>query len=502
MQIDAMNRKKHTQLRKYYRALVQSNKLIDVKLTIPVRLYIKDVQIVRDFGSLIKQYQRACSFVSRVYFDDKFSFSGEQQSSVYDDIKGLFGLTAQYAESVIRTVKAKYKAVSKQLHKMKRYKDKNTGRYIYYRKDLSFLQHPIKFHKPQAELVWKNNWSFRYITKNDKHVISISTLNKHRDKVVYYFPSFARKYLKMNHLLGGAHLMKSKNHHVLGISCHIFVKNYQLSGLLDGDDRGDVNTVTSYDNNGKAFRISGLKLRRMRSRFVGQRARLQSRQTRSANRKLQKISRREHSLATLWNHVVAKALVNKYPQGTLHLLEKLQGVQYEAFHAKRCHRRVRYSWPFYQLGQDIIYKAYLYYCKVRHVNPMNTSNRCPTCGRVCKAYRHHDKNYYYCDKCKIYFNDDFVGAFNINFLGVLQNLGYKHPFIKKDNRIGYHKKVHRLSKKTHKPLKSTKMAIKYISRKKALKLSYANQRIRRTFPRRLRNKSLSLPGSRSQAQIS
>ena len=197
-----------------------------------------------------------------------------------------------------------------------------------------------------------------------------------------------------------------------------------------GIDRGLRFLLTSYDENGKTHFVSGKEVRKKRDSFQRVRDELQAKGTRSAKRVLARISGRENRWMTDVNHRLSKALVDEYGAGTLFVLEDLSGVSFsEELLSNRSagERRALRSWAFYQFEQFLSYKAVVAGASVVKVDPAFTSQRCPKCGRVRKANRHHDCHEYVCDCCGYSSNDDRVGAMNIYFLGTLFLSGDSNP---------------------------------------------------------------------------
>ena len=77
-------------------------------------------------------------------------------------------------QSAIRTVTARYKAVETQLSK-KPYKIKSADRQLRFTRTLDWLMKPIRFNRPQVDLVRNRDYSF--IKDSDgNEVLSINTL--------------------------------------------------------------------------------------------------------------------------------------------------------------------------------------------------------------------------------------------------------------------------------------------------------------------------------------
>ena len=94
---------------------------------------------------------------------------------------------------------------------------------------------------------------------------------------------------------------------------------------------------------------------------------------------------------------------------------------------KKENRYEHNSWAFYQLEQDLTYKANLNQSYVCEISPEYTSQRCPKCGRINKTNRNHDLHLYQCDRCGYKSNDDRIAGMNIQFLGTEIISGITNP---------------------------------------------------------------------------
>ena len=119
------------------------------------------------------------------------------------------------------------------------------------------------------------------------------------------------------------------------------------------------------------------------------------------------------------NHVLSKALVERYGAGTLFVIEDLEGVSFAEENLRRKSSKSRQnlrSWAFFQFEQFLGYKAEERVSYVLKVPAKYTSQRCPKCGVIDKTQRHHDEHEYHC-RCGFRTNDDRVGALNLLYLG-------------------------------------------------------------------------------------
>ena len=76
------------------------------------------------------------------------------------------------------------------------------------------------------------------------------------------------------------------------------------------------------------------------------------------------------------------------------------------------------------------YKSHEVKSEVLKVSAKYTSQRCPKCGSINKAHRHHNIHEYIY-QCGYRSNDDRVGAMNIQLLGTLWISGEERPHFEK-----------------------------------------------------------------------
>ena len=374
---------------------------------------------------MTEQYRQACNFVSQYIFDNQFDLTYQSlNKKLYSDLRGLFGLKFQLAQSFIKTTIARYKTVKQQLFQNPyRYKDED-GRWQRIPKTLEWLWNPVFFRRPQADLVRNRDYSF----VDDGQVLSINTLGK-RTKCTFEGEHFAG-YLNVSYQLGTAKLVELKGRWYLHIPVTKAVEDFQKECVrhVVGIDRGLHFLAVSYDEQGKTKFVSGKKIATKRHKFQEVRKQLQAKGTKSAKRKLKAISGRENRWMSDVNHQISKTLVQKYGKDTLFVLEDLAGVSFEESNLSRTAKQnydLR-SWSFYQLEQFLTYKAHENRSEVLKVSAKYTSQRCPKCGIIRKANRDHHKHLYSC-QCGYKSNDDRIGAMNIQLLGTMWISGDTHP---------------------------------------------------------------------------
>ena len=396
----------------------------DLTKTIKLRIHVTPEQEVL-FRQMTEQYRQACNFVSRYIFDNQFDLAYQSlNKQLYGDLRSLFGLKSQLAQSCIKTTIARYKTVKQQLfRKPYRYKDEN-GNWKRVPKTLEWLWKPVFFRRPQADLVRSRDYSF----VDDGQVLSINTLGK-RTRCTFEGEHLAG-YLDGSYQLGTAKLVELKGLWYLHIPVTKAVEEFQKGNVrhVVGIDRGLRFLTVSYDEQGKTNFVSGKKIATKRHKFQEVRKQLQSKGTKSAKRKLKAISGRENRWMSDVNHQISKTLVQKYGKDTLFVLEDLAGVSFEESNLSRTAKQnydLR-SWSFYQLEQFLTYKAHENRSEVLEVSARYTSQRCPKCGTIRNANRDHHKHLYSC-QCGYKSNDDRIGAMNIQLLGTMWISGDNNP---------------------------------------------------------------------------
>lgn len=404
----------------------------DAVKTMKLGLYT-DKETSALFSDMAARYSAACTSISEYVFNNGFVLNFMKlQERLYQTVRDTFGLKAQMTISSFKTVTARYKAVKEQLES-KPYKVSDGDRVYTFRRSLDWLQKPIVFSRPQVDLVRNRDYSFVTDKKDGKPCVSVNTLGR-RVKVPYVIPAYFRKYFEDPEWLFGTAKLVSLN----GIWYLHIPMTKTIPDTFDaskpkhvvGIDRGLRFMITTYDERGDVQFVSGKEIMKRRDKFNAVRAELQSKGTKSAKRVLKRLSGRENRWMTDVNHCLSKTLVDKYGTDTLFVLEDLTDVSFSEENLSKRNakgRNEKRSWTFYQLEQFLTYKARAAGSEVLEADADYTSQRCPKCGRILKANRHHDTHEYVCDCCGYRSNDDRVGAMNIYQLGTMYVSGDMHP---------------------------------------------------------------------------
>ena len=393
-------------------------------VNIKVKLNILEPNVGMKFSKTMEQYRLACNYVSEYLFNNNFPLNkNEVQKVIYNTIREKFNLKSQMTISCIRSVIARYKTVKTQMARRPyKYQNQNTGEWYREVRDLTWLHKPISFNRPQVDLQRNRDWS--YLSSGQ---LSINTLDG-RVKVDPICRGF-NQYLDGTWKFGLAKLLKSSGKWYLHISATKEVADFNKQTVkhVVGLDRGLRFLATSYDEQGKTVFFDGQAIMRKRAKYQKLRATLQAKGTKSAKRRLKKLSGRENRWISDVNHCLSKTLVQKYGANTLFVLENLDGVSFERTDLPKALRNQNKSWAFYQLEQFLTYKAHLHNSEVVEVSAKYTSQRCPKCGVIKKDNRNHEKHEYHCDNCGYRSNDDRIGAMNIQLLGTQYISGQEQP---------------------------------------------------------------------------
>ena len=399
-------------------------KNMEQTVNIKVKLNILEPNVGMKFSKTMEQYRLACNYVSEYLFNNNFPLNkNEVQKVIYNTIREKFNLKSQMTISCIRSVIARYKTVKTQMARRPyKYQDQNTGEWYREVRDLTWLHKPISFNRPQVDLQRNRDWS--YLSSGQ---LSINTLDG-RVKVDPICRGF-NQYLDGTWKFGLAKLLKSSGKWYLHISATKEVTDFDKQAVkyVVGIDRGLRFLVTSYDEQGKTAFFDGQAIMRKRAKYQKLRAILQAKGTKSAKRRLKKLSGRENRWISDVNHCLSKTLVQKYGANTLFVLENLNGVSFERTDLPKALRNQNKSWAFYQLEQFLTYKAHLNNSEVVEVSAKYTSQRCTKCGVIKKDNRNHEKHEYHCDNCGYRSNDDRIGAMNIQLLGTQYISGQEQP---------------------------------------------------------------------------
>ena len=336
-------------------------------------------------------YRNACNYVSDYVFHTHDLKQFSLNKVLYSTLREKFGLKSQMAQSVLKTVIARYKTILE-----------NQNEWI-----------KPSFKKPQYDLVWNRDYS---LTQNR---FSINTLNG-RVKLSYSADGISKYFDHTIYKFGTAKLVNKHGKYYLHIPVTYDVEESNISDICNvvGIDRGINFVVATYDSKHKSGFVSGKAIKQKRANYSKLRKELQMRRTASSRRRIKAIGGRENRWMRDINHQVSKALVKNNPKHTLFVLEDLSGIRNAAERVKTKDRYVSVSWSFYDLEQKLIYKAKQNQSSVIKVDPRYTSQCCPCCGHVEKSNRNKKIHLFTCKNCGYKSNDDRIGAMNLYRMGI------------------------------------------------------------------------------------
>ena len=336
-------------------------------------------------------YSDACNYVSDYIFRTHDLKQFSLNKALYSVLRDKFRLRSQMAQSVFKTVIARYKTI--------------------FENQKEWIQPSFK--KPQYDLVWNRDYS---LTQN---CFSVNTL-KGRVKLSYFAEGMSKYFDHTIYKFGTAKLVYKHGKYFLHIPVTFDVDESSISDICNvvGIDRGINFVVATYDSKHKSGFVSGKIIKQKRAHYSKLRKELQMRQTPSARRRMKAIGQRENRWMQDVNHQVSKALVESNPKHTLFVLENLTGIRNATEHVKMKNRHVSVSWPFYDLEQKLIYKAKQNQSSVIKVDPRYTSQCCPVCGHTEKSNRNKKIHLFTCKNCGYRSNDDRIGAMNLYRMGI------------------------------------------------------------------------------------
>lgn len=345
----------------------------------------------KSLHATMSAYKDACNYVSNYVFQTHNLKQFALNKVLYSGLRDKFGLKSQMAQSVLKTVIARYKTILE-----------NQNTWI-----------KPSFKKAQYDLVWNRDYS---ITNS---CFSVNTLGG-RVKLSYFTEGMSKYFDHSIYSFGTAKLVNKHGKYFLHIPVTYEVEECSDDEICNviGIDRGINFVVATYDSKHKSGFVSGKTIKQRRAHYSKLRKELQIRQTPSSRRRIKAIGQRENRWMQNVNHQVSKALVESNPKHTLFVLEDLSGVRSAT---ERVHTKDRYvsvSWSFYDLEQKLCYKAKQNQSLVLKVDPRYTSQCCPVCGHIEKSNRNKKIHLFTCKNCGYKSNDDRIGAMNLYRMGI------------------------------------------------------------------------------------
>jgi IS605 OrfB family transposase len=343
---------------------------------------------------------QTCNQISEMAWESKTFKQFALHHAVYHGIRESTKLTAQMVIRCISKVSDAYKTSKKVQRRFKR-----LGSVAYDSRILRFYQ--------------------------DKKLVSIWVHGLGRALIPY--TAGKRQLLFLQHQAGETDLVFRQGQWFLLTCCDVLEPETRKVNGLIGIDLGVENIVVRSDGG----RMSSQMVESKRIWFSNRRATLQSVGTKSAKRRLKKLSGRQARYQRDVNHRISKKLVRFAKRTNRGLaLEDLKGINTRTRATSKPNRAKRMNWSFFQLRSFIEYKARGAGVLVVLVNPAYTSQTCNVCGFVSKENRP-TQHQFKCLACGFEIHADWNAALNIRDRGFSMIKGHVNiPMVSVSSRSG------------------------------------------------------------------
>ena len=320
----------------------------------------------------MKMYNEACNFVTEKAYSLKLANKYKLHKEVYQETRRRFGLSSQLVVRIIGKVVEAYR------------RDKT------------------------IQPSFKQFGAIQYDQRNSRVMIdkvSIMTLQGR---------------LRLATRIG--EYQKARFDRVQG-QCDLIYRNgvFYLIVVVDAPDKSEYDPIgvlgidlgienIAVDSDRQIFESK--KVENTRQRYSRLRSTLQHVATKSAKRKLKKLSGKERRFKKDINHVISKAIISK-AKGTARAIgiENLKHIRSRVT-VRRSQRDRHSKWAFGELRNFVTYKAKREGVPLKVVNSKNTSRECPECQYIDKRNRK-TQNQFECLQCGYKEMADYVAAVNI-----------------------------------------------------------------------------------------
>jgi IS605 OrfB family transposase len=357
-------------------------------------------------------YRDALNHVSQVAFENNRTSSANQlQKLAYYEVRDEFRLPAQMACNVCRQVGATYRTLwtkvkeNKQHHKegktKKRYKGLDKPpRFVSrtcnlnYGRDFSFVKEGISLITLQGRIKVSYSGYYKHL-----HLIK-SGEAKAKGAKIYYTPS-------------------NKSYYLL-VSLEIEKSDIQPTDIkrISGIDVGQRYLAVETDTQNQVSFYNGKSTIHKANHYQRRRKSLQRKGTRSAKRRLKKLSGRERRFRADINHQISKKVAKPNSliglEDLTHIRDRTNRRQSKkASKKQKKANRKQTGWSFAELQSFIDYKAVLNDSLAIKVDADYTSQSCPCCGHTSRSNRPNKGLTFHCENCGFDVHADLVGSRNI-----------------------------------------------------------------------------------------
>ena len=353
------------------------------KLEVPLKF-------VAEIDKTLKVFAAACEWVN-ANTPLELTNKAKMQKLVYNDVRALFGLSANLAIQALRRVCANRKTA--------RQKKRNVRKF-----------------SPTSVSYDARIFSFR----ESDYSVSIKLLET-RARFSLNIGNYQRGILKGQDPKSATLVKRKNGNYYIHINLDNEIPDSIAVKDVIGVDLGRVDIAHTSDKES----WSGQQLNKIRNKYawlrkvLQQKASLGTRSSRRRCRELQKrLSGKEKRFQKHINHEISKQLVNNAVTSNRAIaLEDLSGIRERTnqLPRKKQERRKSNNWAFYQLRQFLTYKCLLAGVPLLLVNPAYTSKSCYKCGQI--GNRSGKKFTCVNAECRNNCDPDYQGATNIAALG-------------------------------------------------------------------------------------
>jgi len=358
-------------------------------------------------------YRDALNHVSQVAFENnRTSSANKLQKLTYYDIRDKYHLPAQMACNVCRQVGATYRTLWAKVKQNSQHREQGKTKKRY-----KGLDKPPQFVSRTCNLNYGRDFSFvkqgiSLISLQGRIKVSYSGYQKHLDLIksgqtkvkgakIYYTSS-------------------NKNYYLL-VSLEIEKPDIQPVDIkrISGVDVGQRYLAVETDIQNQVSFYNGKSTIHKANHYQRRRKSLQRKGTRSAKRRLKKLSGRERRFRADVNHQVSKQVAKPNSliglEDLTHIREQINPRRKgkKASKKQKKANRKQTSWSFAELQSFIDYKAVLNNSLAIKVDADYTSQSCPHCGHTSRGNRPNKGLTFHCENCGFDLHADLVGARNI-----------------------------------------------------------------------------------------
>ena len=357
--------------------------------TVACRLEIP-LKFAPEMEKTLEIFTTACEWVNQ-NTPSELTNKAKMQKLVYNDVRLLFGLSANLAIQALRRVCANRKTA--------RQKKRNVRKF-----------------SPTSVSYDARIFSFR----ESDYTVSLKLL-ENRVRFVLDIGNYQRGILKGQEPKSATLVKRKNGDYYIHINLNNDVPNLIETNKVLGVDLGRVDIA--YTSDKECW--SGQQLDKIRNKYGWLRKVLQKKAslgTRSSRRRcrqlLKRLSGKERRFQKHINHEISRQLVNNAVTSKRAIsLEDLTGIRERTNKQPRNKQQRRKSncWSFYQLRQFLTYKCILAGVPLYLVNPAYTSKSCYKCGHI--GNRNGKRFNCVNPDCKNKCDPDYQGAMNIAALG-------------------------------------------------------------------------------------